>query len=268
MPTGMLVLLVVSALIFFGVLQRVLDRMGLTDTTALIFIAAILIGSYLPDIPLGDNFAVNLGGAVIPIILVIYLIFRANTRKERYRAVIASIVTAILMVGIMRLIPLEPTYGGIIDPTLLLGLTAGIIGYLAGRSRRSAFIAGIMGIVLSDIYTRLEVFIQGVRGITVIGGAGIFDAVILSGVVAVLLAEGIGEVRERIRGGPEENRPLSLKKNLSQPEFSKELYISENSKINLNKLNKDVTKPTSNDEETSLENNVEEEDTDNDKDQS
>ncbi|UMZ73890.1 DUF1614 domain-containing protein [Natranaerofaba carboxydovora] len=239
MPVGLVILLVVSALVFFGVFQRVLDRMGLTDTTALIFIAAILIGSYLPDIPLGDNFAINIGGAIIPIALAIYLISKAGTWMERWRAIIASIVTAILVVGVMRLVPLEPTYGGIIDPTLLLGLIAGIVAYLAGRSRRSAFVAGIMGIVLSDLYTRLEVLAQGVRGTTIIGGAGIFDAVILSGVVAVLLAETVGEIRERIEGGPKKDRPVSLKKNLTQTEFGKELYVSVNEKAKLDKIKED-----------------------------
>lgn len=236
MPVGLVILLAVSALVYFGVFQRVLDRMGLTDTIALVFIAAILIGSYLPEIPLGDNFGINIGGALIPLILAIYLISRAGTWKERWRAIIASLITAVIMVGVMRIIPLEPTYGGFIDPTILLGLIAGIIGYLAGRSRRSAFVAGIMGIVLSDIYTRLEVFVQGVRGTTIIGGAGIFDAVVLSGIVAVLLAETLGELIERVQGGSKKDRPVNLKKNLTQPELSTELYLSENYKSKLKNL--------------------------------
>lgn len=235
MPVGLVILLAVSALIYFGLFHRVLDRMGLNDTVALIFIAAILIGSYLPDIIVGDNFGFNIGGALIPIFLVIYLLARAGTWLERWRGILAAIITAIVMVGVMRIIPLEPTYGGIIDPTLLLGVIAGIIGYLAGRSRRSAFIAGVMGIVLSDIYTRVEVMIEGVRGRTIIGGAGIFDALVISAITAVLFAELVGEIRERIHGGPGKNKPINLKKNLSQPEMSKELYISEEQKEVLKK---------------------------------
>ena len=39
MPVGPVLLLVVAALIYFGVGQRLLDRMRLTDTQALIAIA-------------------------------------------------------------------------------------------------------------------------------------------------------------------------------------------------------------------------------------
>ena len=35
-----------------------------------------------------------------------------------------------------------------------------------------------------------------------IGGAGIFDSIVLAGLVAVLLAEILGETRERLQGGP------------------------------------------------------------------
>ena len=35
-----------------------------------------------------------------------------------------------------------------------------------------------------------------------IGGAGAFDSLILAGILAVLLAELVGETRERLQGGP------------------------------------------------------------------
>ena len=87
------------------------------------------------------------------------------------------------------------------EQPVLFALLAGLIAYLAGRSRRSAFIAGTMGIVLTDIIARLEVALTGGRTTTVIGGAGIFDTVVLSGIIAVGLAEIIGEGREFLQGG-------------------------------------------------------------------
>ena len=47
MSIGMIFLLVLTLLILFGVLQRVLDRMALTDRQALILVAAIFIVEYL-----------------------------------------------------------------------------------------------------------------------------------------------------------------------------------------------------------------------------
>ena len=37
---------------------------------------------------------------------------------------------------------------------------------------------------------------------TAIGGAGVFDAMIVAGIIAVALAEIVGETRERLSGGP------------------------------------------------------------------
>jgi len=48
MPVGIILLLIISILIFLGLAQRVLDRLGLTDRTALLFIAAMLVGAFYP----------------------------------------------------------------------------------------------------------------------------------------------------------------------------------------------------------------------------
>ncbi|NLL49014.1 MAG: DUF1614 domain-containing protein, partial [Firmicutes bacterium] len=79
MPTGTALLLLVAALIYFGVGQRLLDRMRLTDTQALIFIALMIGGSFV-TIPLHQgrtSVSLNLGGAVVPLALVVYLLARA-----------------------------------------------------------------------------------------------------------------------------------------------------------------------------------------------
>ena len=93
MSIGMIVLLILGLLILFGVLDRVLDRMALTDRQALIVVAAMFIGGWLPDIPLG-RVQINIGGALIPIIVSVYLLLNAGTAKERIRAVVAACLTA------------------------------------------------------------------------------------------------------------------------------------------------------------------------------
>ena len=49
----MILLIAVTLLILAGVLQRVLDRMALTDRQAIACLAAIFIGGWLPDLTLG-----------------------------------------------------------------------------------------------------------------------------------------------------------------------------------------------------------------------
>ena len=62
-PFGLIALVVISILIYFGVAHRVLDRLRLSDKAALAVIAAIIIGSFI-DIPLGPRITVNLGGLI------------------------------------------------------------------------------------------------------------------------------------------------------------------------------------------------------------
>ncbi|MFY9115096.1 MAG: DUF1614 domain-containing protein [Dethiobacteria bacterium] len=211
MPIGTIVLIVISILIYLGFAQRILDRMRLSDRAALLFIVAMIVGSYLPDIPLTADLSINIGGGIIPIILVGYLLWKADTAAEKIRAGVALLVTALAVYAALKIFPVEPTYAILLDPLYLVAVIAGIIGYLAGRSRRSAFIAGVGAIVLNDIFTRLELFITGGRETLVIGGAGIFDATVISGLVAVGLAELVGEIRENLaarnnlRGEDEEN---------------------------------------------------------------
>ncbi len=200
MPIGYILLIVVSLLIVFGVAQRVLDRMRLTDRQALLFVAAIFIGGIIPDIQLG-RVSFNIGGALVPFALCVYLFIKAGTAKERWRAIASSVLAAATVFGLGRLFPDEPESMPF-DINYLYGLAAGLIAYLFGRSRRSAFIGGVMGVLLGDI---TQGIVNSFNGLTTtpirLGGAGALDVVIISGVSAVLLAEVIGEIRERLQGG-------------------------------------------------------------------
>ena len=72
---------------------------------------------------------------------------------------------------------------------------------MLGRSRRSAFVAGILGVILADAAIGIVNWRSGVNQTVRLGGAGALDAVVLSGVTAVLLCELVGEVMERISRG-------------------------------------------------------------------
>ena len=106
-----------------------------------------------------------------------------------------------------------------IDPLFIYPLVAGLVAYLVGRSRRSAFIAATLGVLGMDIIDYIKILGTSAPGAVHIGGAGAFDSIILSGIIAVLLAEIIGETRERLQGGPEsEGRPQELVEGLEKPQ--------------------------------------------------
>lgn len=199
MPIGYILLIAVSLLIVFGVAHRVLDRMRLTDRQALLFVAAIFVGGIIPDIRLGRVYF-NIGGALVPFAICVYLFIKAGTAKERWRAIAASVFAGAAAFALGRFFPAEP--GAMpFDINYLYGIAAGLIAYIFGRSRRGAFIGGVMGILLADVTQGIVNYSAGLTTPIILGGAGALDVVVISGLMAVLLAEIIGEIRERLQGG-------------------------------------------------------------------
>ena len=200
MSIGTILLLIVGLLVLFGAGQRVLDRLRLTDREAILFIALIIAGGFLPDISITRDFAFNVGGALIPLALCLWLFFRADTAMERGRAILSPIVTAVAVYALGRALPADPAEMAV-DPNYIYGVAAGVIAFLFGRSRRCAFISGVLGVMLSNVATWLTVRMNGLSQRLVLGGAGAYDVIVISGLVAVLLAELIGELLERaVRG--------------------------------------------------------------------
>ena len=200
MSLGFILLILAGLLVLFGAGQRVLDRLRLTDRQALLFIALIIGGGFLPEIRVTPLFSFNVGGALIPLILCFFLWAKADTAAERARSVAATLVTAVAVYLIGRNFPEEPEAMPF-DINYLYGLAAGAIACAFGRSRRGAFIAGTLGVMLANVITAAEVWSMGVNQTLVLGGAGGFDVIVISGLSAVLLAELIGEVAERVKRG-------------------------------------------------------------------
>jgi uncharacterized membrane protein len=206
MPVGTVLLLVIAALIYFGVGQRLLDRMRLTDTQALIAIALMIGGSFI-TLPLRTgrtSVGINLGGGLVPLGLVAYLLIRADTARERVRALLAALVTGGVIYGVSQFTDFDPSSPYLFfDPLWLFSIVAGIVGYLSGRSRRASFIAGVLGLFVVDLIHFTQALLANMPTRVVLGGAGVFDALIVSGLIAVGLAEFVGETRERLEEGGE-----------------------------------------------------------------
>lgn len=144
--------------------------------------------------------SVNIGGALVPLGLCVYLWIKAGTAMERARSAIAAVLTAVAVYLIGHYFPNEPETMPM-DPNYLYGIAGGVIAYLLGRSRRGAFIAGVVGVLLADVFQAAVNWAGGIEQPLNLGGAGAIDAVVISGLIAVLLGELVGEIVERISRG-------------------------------------------------------------------
>lgn len=216
MSIGMVLLTVTAILVFFGAAQRVLDKLYLSDRMALLLIALMFFGTLLPNITF-SRVEISLGGAVIPLGICVYLLIRTDTSKERIRAVAGSVLTAAIVYALSSLMPEEPE-AIIIDPMYLYGLTGGLVAYLLGRSRRGAFICGVAGVALADIAVAVINWSKGINQKLLLGGAGMFDAMVISGILGVVLSELLGELLERLTRGKEHPVYSSIRNPVRQKE--------------------------------------------------
>jgi len=200
MTIGFILLIVTGLLLLFGVGQRVLDRLRLTDREAIAFIALIIAGGFAPDIRVTERFSFNLGGALVPLILCARLWLKAGTALERTRCLVASVITGIAVVLLGRYMPSSPENLAM-EPGYAYGIAAGLIAWALGRSRRGAFIAGTLGVMLANVAGWLYANSLGADQRLSLGGAGGFDVIVIAGLLAVLMSELVGELVERLRRG-------------------------------------------------------------------
>lgn len=128
--------------------------------------------------------AVNLGGAVVPVALSLYLVTRMPFG-----------LCVLLLLGLVTFVAnrlARPVKGlGIAIPGLIPPLAAALGAYLLCLPELrapSAYIASTMGILIgADLLNLGEIAKMGAP-VASIGGAGTFDAIFLSGIIAVLLS--------------------------------------------------------------------------------
>ena len=217
MSVGMVLLTAVAVLVFFGVAQRVLDKMYLSDRAALVLIALMFFGTLIPNVTLG-NVQFSIGGALIPAGVCVYLLIRAGTAKERWRAIAGALLTGGAVFAVSAyLLPDEPETMPI-DPMYLNGIIGGLIAYALGRSRRGAFICGVLGVLLADGIVFVVNAANGVEQPLVLGGAGVFDAAVISGLIGVVLAELVGEIAERFVRGNQPPEGASIRNPVREKE--------------------------------------------------
>ena len=127
--------------------------------------------------------AVNVGGALIPMLVSLYLLARMRMPG---RMVLGTIVVAVVVHQMAEIVP----GAGIAVPMLVPPLVAAGVALLLAfrRAPPLAYVAGSMGTLIgADILNLARVGRIGAAVVS-IGGAGTFDGVFLTGIIAGLLA--------------------------------------------------------------------------------
>ncbi len=213
-----------AALIQIGILQYAFESMGVSRRYMFALLLGSLLGSYI-NIPVAELpaqqvhsgeivdffgmqyvvpvvitaprtvIAVNLGGAVIPFILSMYLI----VKHRQYGASLAAVAIVTIFIHLLA----RPVAGvGIVVPTLIPPLLTAIVALSISRRYAAplAYIAGSLGTLIGADLLNLDK-IRGIGApIASIGGAGKFDGIFLTGMVAMFLASFLGG-RHRVSSG-------------------------------------------------------------------
>src|SRR4051794_264565 len=208
--TAALVLIVV--LIQLGVLRYAYMQLGIGSGVALLLLLGSLAGSYfnipvaqIPQQPIisgqaidffgmryvvpsvvdwpGTVIAVNVGGAVIPVLISIYLVSRSQMWA---RAAVATGMVAAVCYALSRPVPGV----GIAEPVFVPALTSAIAALLLARRHAAslAYVSGSLGTLIGADLLNLGAIPRLGAPIASIGGAGTFDGIFLIGIFAVLIA--------------------------------------------------------------------------------
>jgi uncharacterized membrane protein len=203
------------ALIEIHVINYAFTLAGLPPQLAFIALLASLIGSYI-NIPIkrleGDGqlyptmvithygmryripqprwdkstiLAVNLGGAIVPVLITAYLL--AHQPEIMARAAIATLIVTLVVNRSAR-----PIRGlGIATPMFIPPIVAALAGYFLGGAAHAApvaYIGGTLGTLIGADILNIGHLSDLGAPVASIGGAGTFDGIFLTGIVAVLLA--------------------------------------------------------------------------------
>lgn len=176
-------------------------KLGLTPYTGLMFFILSLIGSAI-NIPIKtqntpmiyhDFFAphiltekrcicINVGGAILPLMLAIWLLPRAE--------IFPLIISILVVTGVAKILTRPVKGRGFVLPALIPPLVSAGLAILLARSNPApvAYISGVVGTLLGADILNLNKINKLESNFVSIGGAGIFDGIYLVGIISVLLA--------------------------------------------------------------------------------
>ena len=213
MPLLFLIIISFFQIVFFqlGIFSLVLTKLGLSPDSALLLLSSTLLGSFInlplfslnvvqeepsSNLPLprllfskikpvsGKTIiALNVGGALIPICFSAYLIY--NSALTVLQTIFAIVIVS--LVGYIFSRPIK--HMGIAIPVFIAPVTAALSALLISPefSAPLAYICGTLGVLIGADILRLSDIRKINAPVASIGGAGTFDGIFLTGIIAVLL---------------------------------------------------------------------------------
>lgn len=212
------VLAVLSPLLFGRLMLGSLEKLHLDPPTALSLVIAIFVGGLINmpiatirrDKNVSSNplavyglsgfwpqfernttqtiIAINLGGCVIPVGLSCYEIAYLATRDPQ--ALLFVFIGCCINIVVCYLVA-RPVHGiGIAMPAFVSPLAAAALGLLLvpEAAPPTAFVIGVVGPLVGADLLHLHDIKASETGVASIGGAGTFDGIVLSGIIAAYLA--------------------------------------------------------------------------------
>lgn len=201
-------------LIQFGIFGIAFEKLGISSNSAYLLLMTCLLGSMInipiftldtehnslsaPPHPLLRGFlhkaseafhgktvvAVNLGGCIIPVGFCVYLVVV-------HPLPLLSVLTAVAIITLISYSFSRPISGlGIGMPIFIAPFSAALMAIVLEPelSAPLAYIGGTLGVVIgADLLRIANIRDMGVP-VASIGGAGTFDGIFITGIVAVLLA--------------------------------------------------------------------------------
>ena len=210
--------LILLPFFFANFLLAALSKLGLPPGVALLALLGMLFGGAInipvKRIPRGEAFvvdplavfgfsrmlpgmlrtrsyttiAINVGGCVVPCILALYQFARVLNQGP-YALLVLLVVSLVSVMVCYRIA--RPVAGiGIAMPAFIPPLLAAIPSVLLmpDFAPPIAFVAGVLGPLIGADLLHLPEIKNVATGMASIGGAGTFDGIVLSGLIAALLA--------------------------------------------------------------------------------
>lgn len=209
----MVALLLLVTLVQLGLVTVAFDKLGLSSYSAFLLLVITLAGSSI-NLPLftmkagkasfrmlppalkkallaqripftGEtSIVLNVGGGMVPLAFVVYLLLH-NPLKLSQVFIATAIVTGVANIASRPLLRL-----GVSIPLLVAPITAALIASHLDPVQRAAlaYVSGTVGVLVgADLLHLKDIQKMGVP-VAAIGGAGSFDGIFLTGLLAVLLA--------------------------------------------------------------------------------